>query len=117
MGISLMTRSVGGRAPDSKTFFCVSMFVFFAWPYLVLDFTDSMCTGKGVGAGCLDTFVLIIPWFTLLDVFSNATVLSLFMGQWSTVMTYLNDEAVDHFLKQFLPTLFRIRPRFCWSCA
>jgi len=76
--------------------------VFLVCEYLVINLTDSECTGKGPGQCCRDTFAPVNTWFAIAAIALDLAVLVRFMSRWNEFLSMFAEESAAHLMNQFL---------------
>merc|ERR1712087_1011099 len=77
--------------------------VFLACQYLVINLTDSECTGSAqLGAKCSDTFAPVNTWFAIGAIVLDLFVLVRFMRRWNAFLSMFAEEAAGHMMTQFM---------------
>merc|ERR1712087_39362 len=77
--------------------------VFLACQYLVINLTDSECTGSAqLGAKCSDTFAPVNTWFAIGAIVLDLFVLVRFMRRWNAFLSMFAEEAAGHMMSQFM---------------
>merc|ERR1712087_505792 len=77
--------------------------VFLACEYLVINLTDSECTGSAqLGAKCSDTFAPVNTWFAIGAIVLDLFVLVRFMRRWNAFLSMFAEEAAGHMMSQFM---------------
>jgi len=97
-------RGTDGSPPCSVAAVMSSLVVvFLACQYLVINLTDSECTGsKQLGAMCSDTFAPVNTWFAIGAIVLDLFVLVRFMRRWNAFLSMFAEEAAGHMMSQFM---------------
>jgi len=100
----LVAGVAGGRMPPCSVGTVMSSLVavFLACQYLVINLTDSECTGGGAGACCRDTFAPVNTWFAIAAIGLDLVVLVRFMSRWNAFLSMFAEETAGHLMSQFL---------------